>query len=173
MPEPVQSMHIEIRFDDRFRTQVVDKGDANPLTAMTIKVGENYLLGSSTSAVGDYMTGNLIGQFEVVPGIVGNEKQVVEFFNGPMWLVFEPDDDESVRISGCHTIGGVRDPSRRISADTSAVVPKQTWVSELVRVTKEYVETIHDLNPSLNEYPDIKALREYIGEYGGVDDGAG
>ena len=113
------------------------------------------------------MTGNLIGQFEVVPGIVGNEKQVVEFFNGPMWLVFEPVDDESVNISGCHTIGGVHDPSRRISADTSAVVPKQTWISELVRVTKEYVDAIRDLNASLDDDPDSQTLRGFIDEYGG------
>lgn len=160
-------MHIEIRFDDRFRMQVVEKGDPNPLTAMRVKAGEDYLLGSPTSAVGDYMTGNLIGQFEVVPGIVGNEKQVVEFFNGPMWLVFEPVDDESVTISGCHTIGGVRDPSKRISADTSAVVTKQAWISELVRVTKEYVDAVHDLNPSLDDNPDIRTLRDFSDEYDG------
>ncbi|WP_143085802.1 hypothetical protein [Halogranum rubrum] len=111
------------------------------------------------------MTGNLIGQFEALPGVIRDEKEVVEFFNGPMWLVFEPVDGDSVTISGCHTIGGVRDPSQRIFVDTSQVVTKQAWISELVRVTKDYVEKMCNLNPSLATHSDIQTLSKYAEQY--------
>lgn len=162
-----QGIRIQIRFGERFRSQVVEKGCSNPLTGMTIEVGGHYVLGSSETAIGDYMTGNFLGLFEALPSVIRDEKQVVEFYNGPMWLVFEPVDGESMTISGCHTIGGVRNPSQRISEETSQVVDKQAWISELVRMTKEYVKKICDLNPSLVDQSDIQTLSKYVDQYEG------
>ncbi|WP_410764914.1 hypothetical protein [Haloferax sp. DFSO60] len=84
MTNVTQAIHIQIRFTGRFRRQVVEKGDSNPLTAMAIEVEGNYVLGSAETGAGDYMTGNLIGQFEALPSIIRDEKQVVEFYDGPM-----------------------------------------------------------------------------------------
>ncbi|WP_410764569.1 hypothetical protein [Haloferax sp. DFSO60] len=165
MVNSTREIHIQIRFTNRFRSQVVEKEDWNPLTGMTIEVDGTYVWRSAETTVGDYMTGNLIRQFEALPGIIRNESQVVEYYDGPMWLVFEPVDSETVRMSGCHTIGGVRDPSQRIPVDSTHVVTKNGWISELVRETREYVETICNLNPSLADHPSIQTLSEYISRY--------
>jgi len=156
------TVEIEIQCNERFRQQVVEKSDADPLSGVKIRSNETYVLGGESSVAGDYTTSNLIAQHYAISDILNNRTHPVEFFDGPVWLVFEPVNDRLVSLTGCHTIEGVRDPEQRLSVDTTVIVTKHAWITELVRATEEYSNTILDLNPALSENQIFQELQDAL-----------
>ncbi|MFC7047154.1 hypothetical protein ACFQH6_18705 [Halobacteriaceae archaeon GCM10025711] len=155
-------MTIEIQYDDRFSEQVAEKHDSNPLAGMKIRVGDEYVLGGPSTAASDYVTENLTAQLHAAPAIVADQTQVIEFHGGPVWLVLEPRDEQSIALTGCHTYAGVENPDKRLSTDTTRAVTKRAWLSELVRATRAYHEQLTGLHPSLAGSEDVQALREAL-----------
>lgn len=163
---------IELRYDSEFRKSVVERGRPDPLTGMKIRVGEMYVFGDEDHVNSDYMSTNLTVQLEAVEKILGDEKATIEFANGPMWLAFEPHDEETVKILECATFEGVQDSEQRLSSDRSALVSKIVWISELIETAEEFHEKIVDLNPGLMDdqilrrlWREIEAAKEQLEEF--------
>lgn len=155
---------IELRYDDDFRKAVVEHGRPDPLVGAKVRVGDSYVFGDEGHVNSDYMCTNLTIQLEATEQILADEKVVVEYANGPMWLVFEPHDEEMVKITGCATIEGVRDPSERLSVDRSALVSKTALIAELVETAGEFHGKVVELNPELENDQFLQRLREAIAE---------
>lgn len=156
------NVSIELRYDSDFRQSVIERNRSDPLTGMKIKVDDTYVFGDEEHVNSDYMSTNLTVQLEAVEKILADEKASIEFANGPMWLVFEPHDEETVKVTGCSTFEGVHDPEQRLSADTTAVVSKTAWVGELIRTAEQFYEKVVDLNPDLENDQILQGLRTEI-----------
>lgn len=161
--EVPNDVSIEIVYGAGFRRQVTEQDEADPLTTMKIKVGEIYVVGGPEPGhgSGDYMTNNLIEQFNAIERVREGERYILEFSTGPSFLVFEPMDG-SIMVTGCVSIEGARDPKKRHSVDTTGVVSLDAWIDEVVRVAKEYSQALVDANPSLQSSSELQLLRETI-----------
>lgn len=153
---------IELRYDSEFRKSVVERGRSDPLTGMKIRVGEMYVFGDEDHVNSDYISTNLTVQLEAVEKILSDKRATIEFANGPMWLAFEPHDEETLEILECATFEGVQDSEQRLSGDRSALVSKTAWVSELIETAEEFYERVVDLNPSLEDDQILRRLRREI-----------
>ncbi len=156
------SVSIELQYDSEFQESVTKRERPDPIVRTRVKVGDTYVFGDENYMNSGYMTTNLIVQLGELRKILADEKVVIEYENGPMWLVFEPHDEDSVKLTGCATIEGVRNPDQRLSVDTSAVVAKKEWVSELIETAENFYETVIDLNPSLEDNQMIQRLQKEI-----------
>lgn len=147
---------IEIEYGDRFRQQVED-GSADPLTIMDVYVdGEQVKDGDS------FISRTVAELLEVVGDIFADEKQVIEYTGGPTYLVFEPRDEETMFVTGCGDHEAAYNPDKRLSVDTTAIVDKQVWVAELVRVAEEHFEKIVELNPDLRDDAFLQRIQSGI-----------
>lgn len=153
---------IELRYDDGFRDSVVEHSRSDPLVGTKVRIGESYVFGDETHVNSDYMSTNLTVQLEAVEQLLAGEKVTIEYTNGPMWLVFEPAGDETVKITGCSTFEGAHDPDKRLSIDSSAVVSIPAWVAELIRTAEEFHSKLVELNPELKDDRTLQRLREAI-----------
>lgn len=153
---------IEIDYGSRFEERVVDRDNPDPLVGMKIKVGDTYVLGDETHASKDSMATNLTVQLESTEKILDGEKAVVEYMNGPTWLVFEPESEETIKITGCATIEGVRNPDDRLSIDESAVVKKHVWIKELIETAEEFYKKVVESNPGLEGDERLERLQSEI-----------
>src|SRR6056297_2965097 len=124
-----EDISIEIDYGSRFQERVAERNNPDPLLGMKVRANGTFVLGDETHAAKDSISTNLTVQLEATEQILDNEKTVIDYMNGPMWLVFEPHDEEIVKITGCATIEGVRDPEQRLSVDTTVLVPKNNWIS--------------------------------------------
>lgn len=159
-----EKVSIEIDYGSRFRERVVERNNPDPLIGMKIRINGTYALGDETHAPKDSISTNLIVQLEATEQILSDEKAVIEYMNGPMWLVFEPHDEELVKVTGCTTIEGVRDPSKRLSVDTSAFVSKADWMSELIQTAEQLHDKIIELNQDLEDDETIQRLENEIAD---------
>lgn len=162
------SVSVRIEYDEKFRDLVAERDRSDPLTGMKVKVGDKYVLGRGDLVASDYMSTNLTVQLESVEKILSNNKVFVEYANGPMWLVFEPQDEETVMITGCATFEGVQDPDQRTPVDRSAVAPKIAWVSELVKAAEQFYERVLRLNPELENDQILQRLQTEISNANGL-----
>lgn len=149
---------IEIEDTERFQRQVRD-GVANPLTVMNIYKGDEQVKGGDS-----FMTLTVIELLDAVEEILAGEKQIVEYSGGPSYLVFEPQDDKKILVTGCGSIEVAENPTERLSVDTTVEVDKQSWIVELVRTAEEYYDRIVELNPTLEDAESVQRLRRRISD---------
>ncbi|MFC7079294.1 hypothetical protein [Halorussus caseinilyticus] len=157
-----QNPSIELRYDSSFKQSITERERPDPLVGMKIKVGDLYVFGDENHVNSDYMTTNLTVQLEATEKILTNETVVVEYANGPMWLVIESEDENSIRITECPTIEGVNNPEQRLSIEKSAVVSKESWIRELIETAEEFYRKVTDLNPDLEDDSMLRRLHEEI-----------
>lgn len=157
-----EDISIEIDYGCQFRERVAERKDPDPLLGMKIRADGTFVLGDETHAAKDSISTNLTVQLEATEQILDNKKAVIEYMNGPMWLVFEPHDEEMVKITGCATIEGVRDPKQRLSVDTTVLVSKTAWIFELIETAEEFHEKVVDLNSDLKDDQILRRLRREI-----------
>jgi hypothetical protein len=161
--QPIKKITIEIAYDDRFRRQV-EEGTASPLTTLTVRADGQFVVGSESTNAGDWMSRHLREELLAIPDIVSGERTIVEFGNGPTWLVFEPhEDDTLVYITHVVTrFSATENPDQRLPVDTTVLVTKRAWIRELVRTSEEYVKNLTEINPDLTDETAVVKLREAI-----------
>lgn len=146
---------FELELDAHFEKRVRG-GDTNPLVDVRIRVGSDYVLGSDTTVAGDYMTGHLIEELDALLGVADGRTQMLEFSDGPLFLVLEPVTGDRLKLVGCYDVDGTT-PTDRIG---EAMVPFDEWAITVIEVTKEYYKRICQLNPSLTDHSDVELLAE-------------
>lgn len=157
-----EDVSVKIDYGSQFRERVAERENPDPLLGMKVRADCVFILGDETHTAKDSISTNLTVQLESTEQILADERAVVEYMNGPMWLVFEPHDKETVKITGCTTIEGVRDPEQRLSVDTSVLVSKTAWISELIETAEEFHQKVIELNPDLEDDQILRRLRREI-----------
>ena len=143
------SVSIKLHYDSDFRKSVVERNRPDPLTGMKIQAGNKYIFGDENHVNSSYMSTNLTVQLEAVKKILADKEIIIEFTNGPMWLVVEPHDEKTVKIMECATFESAHDPDQRFSTEKSALVLKTAWISELIETAEEFYQKVVSLNPDL------------------------
>lgn len=148
-------------YSTRFRRQV-KKGKANPLTGVKIRADDEYILGSEDTVSSTYLAGTFQEALEMIEDIEKGETGILEFADGPTYLVLEPSDEEHVTLTGCLTYESAHNPDRRRASERRVIVPKHAWINELLRATREFLQKAREVNPELRNSDRFEELNQTI-----------
>lgn len=148
-------------YGPRFRRQV-EKGKANPLTGVKIRAGDEYVLGSQDSVSSTYLAGTLQEALETVYELEKGKTCILEFADGPTYLVLEPSDSEHLTLIGCLTYESAHNPDKRRSNGRRAIVPRHAWTDEILRATREFLQKALEVNAELRNSNRFEELGQTI-----------
>jgi|AntRauTorcE11898_2_1112593.scaffolds.fasta_scaffold29652_1 hypothetical protein len=111
-----------------------------------------------------YACGIQFDLLDVVESISSGEKGVIEFEFGPDWVVFEPKNEDTVRVYKSTTYSGIDDAKERLEIDPSTVVSKKSIRTEAINTVCSFIEHIVDINPEIRTQETVSELREQLEE---------
>lgn len=164
MTDPADTFEIAVRYDDDLREQVKE-GATDPLGWIdVIRGGDKPLVGGEhEEGMREYLTSLFGGLLQALMGCVAGNDEILRTGNGPLYIVFEPADDEAISVSICYSKRSAHSPAQREAYEPSVTVRAEPLVNELVDRATEFEAFVADVNPQLAaDSPDYRGLREDI-----------
>lgn len=164
MAEPIHNdINLTIKFDDDFERQVTGDGRAyNPRVSLGIDAGDVSLSGPEQGYTGVYLTNFLGEALEAVGCVENGEKKTIKTGDGPAYIVLEPRDDEAVVVTKCFSKGSAENPDERLPVEPHAVVTKEAFIEEVIRLANESLEKIFNANEDVRNHRQIRELQELL-----------
>lgn len=164
MTKPIHTdIYLTVDFDDEFDRQVGGDGRAyNPRVSLEIGSGDTSISGPEKGYTGVYLTHFLGAALEAIQHIKDGDKQIIKTGDGPVYLVFEPQDDETVVLTKCFTRASAENTDEKSSVEPQLRVTRQALVDEIIRLSKESLGEILETNPEVRDYRQILELREML-----------
>lgn len=162
-----ESIHHELKltveFDDDFRRQVPGSGRVyNPRVSLGIDAGDVSLSGPVQGYTGVYLTNFLGEALAAIESTESGDKKTIKTGDGPAYIVLEPRDDEAVVVTKCFSKGSAENPDERLPVEPHAVVTKEAFVEEVIRLANESLERILDANEDVRDHRQIRELQELL-----------
>lgn len=159
MTETDNDFKLIVEYNEQF-TKQVKRGEPNPLAGLTLRVGNYDLTGAPEDQfyIDDYMFFNLRKLLDAIEGIMDGEQQELTFYNIPVNLVLNPDDD-TVYVSLLNVRG------KRENEDVpegGIPVSKASIIAGLIDAAEEFYGNVIETNPDLKDSEQMQTLREYI-----------
>ena len=151
------SVEIKFRYDDRYRSHLVEDDNPNAWIQIPIQIGDEYIY--REEGVTGYACTAVLNLLQSIEAIRAGETFTIEFEFGPTWLVIEPVDTTTIRVAESRRYSGVDNPSKRLDIDVACTVARDRWVAEVIEVTDDFIEQVVSLNPEVDDSPYIVQLR--------------
>lgn len=159
MTETDNDFELVVEYDEQFAEQV-EQGQTNPLAGLTLRVGDYDLTGAPKDKfyIDDYMFFNLRKLLGAVESVIDGVQQELTFYNTPVDLVLNPDDD-----TVCVSLLNVRGRRENNEIPEGGVpISKASLIAGLVDAAEEFHGNIVEINPDLEDSERMQTLRERI-----------
>jgi len=159
MTETDNDFELVVEYDEQFAEQV-ERGQTNPLAGLSLRVGEYDLTGAPEDQfyIDDYMFFNFRKLLGAVEGVVDGHQQEITFYNIPVDLVLDPNDD-AVYVS----LLNVRGKRENDDVPEGGIpISKAALIAGLVDAAEEFHEKVIQTNPELEDSEHMQSLREHI-----------
>lgn len=159
MAEDWETFELIVEYNEQF-TKQVERGEPNPLAGLTLQAGNYDLTGAPEDQfyIDDYMFFNLRKLLGAVESVVDGEQQELTFYNTPVDLVLNPDDD-----TVCVSLLNVRGRRENNEIPEGGVpISKASLIAGLVDAAEEFHGNIVEINPDLEDSEQMQTLRERI-----------
>lgn len=138
---------ISLKLDPEFERLILD-GEM-PDGGISIRVGEEYLLGDENHHVESIMMGlTLVDLSKAAEAATTGATGSVELLDSGTYIVIEPHGEKTVAISKCYSSDAVEDEDERIF--DPLVVSKAAVISEIVHVIEQWRDDALAINPNIN-----------------------
>lgn len=152
-----ESIEFDIQYDSELREKVA-KGQTNPVGWIRIRVDSTPFNGEN--GMNEYLGHFVGGMLQTVDAVVDDEREFFILMTGPAYYGLDPFDEDHVVLFECYSRETARNPEMREDYENEVVVPKRTFIRELVRIGKQFVEWMVDANPELKEDSGLVGLEE-------------
>ncbi|WP_143117677.1 hypothetical protein [Halomicrobium zhouii] len=168
---PSKSASISFHIDREYQRLVEKNQSPDTWLGTSIRVGDTFVVGDEKSGPKGSGCGVVLQLLESVRSILEGERYIVEFENGPSWVVIEPQANGSVQITRSVTWEGTTNPDKRLEIDTSRIVTAQAWIQAVRKSAQQFHEAIIDEFPELADSDEMEQVRTEIDVVDGLSNG--
>jgi len=157
------TMEIDVRYDEELREKIRD-GTADPLGWVdSITCGETDLTGDSGDGMKEYLTSFFTGLLQGIEECADGERTGFATANGPIYVVLEPLEDESIQVWFCYRKDAAETGGEPEPYEPAAIVGNGELAHAVVEAAEIFLEFVEDANPELiADSDDYQGLREVI-----------
>lgn len=166
MDEPADTFCIYVDYEDDELQDQIEQGSTQALGWIRgIRTAESVMIGGDdSSGMREYLTGFFGGVTQCLVEALRGDRSHFTAGNGPVYVVLEPEGEESVRVTFAYKQESIAVPEAREPFEPSVVVYVDPLVTEVLESAEEFLAHVTEWNPDLAKTSSAyRGLREDIG----------